>query len=102
MREDQEKERARKRRHHKFRIRERARRFAKNVYGYNEREYQGWASSAPCAERVALARELVDVRVPSAARERLRWGGFRGLSARPLQSPPPRPLAPHSAHRPRR
>jgi len=35
----EEKEKARKRRAHKFRIRERARQYARHVYGYNEREY---------------------------------------------------------------
>lgn len=57
MRREQEKERARKRRHHKFRIRERARRYARHVYGYNEREYRHYPSSGPCREQAAPTRQ---------------------------------------------
>ena len=53
----QEKERARKRRHHKERIRKRARQYAKYMHGYNEREYNYDPRRCIYPDQVVSSRE---------------------------------------------
>jgi len=53
----QEKERARKRRHHKERIRERARQYAKHVFGHNERDYDYNPNRCLYPDQEASSRE---------------------------------------------
>lgn len=65
MDREQQKEKARERRNHKFRIRRRAREYAKHVYGHNERELYSYPrvyvpKNEPFPSREKYIQDLLD------------------------------------------